>query len=116
MPSRSNAPSSVALILVELGSEWPEWLHEKVKTSTRRVLCQMEGESPGKFAERALATLESEKLPALSAILLCNERQDPEQSAARARLARALGDTLSSSHTLQVRSAIRKQADQAAPL
>lgn len=95
MASRQLKIPKIDLILVELGSEWPTWLNQKLAGATRRVLCQTEGEKPGEFVKRVLGTLAGERFCLCSATLLCNERADSEQATARAELARALGDSRS---------------------
>lgn len=93
VPSRRK---KVALILVELGSEWPSWLNQKLGESLRRVVCQQEGETPSEFGNRVLALLEAERISLLGVTLLCNARSDSQQAGARTELARALRTSLGS--------------------
>lgn len=80
------------LIAVELGAEWPRWMSDLVRQSPRRVISQEEGEEPLGFADRAcrLAETLSDGKGLASAVVLCNERTDETQDAARRRLAAKL--------------------------
>jgi hypothetical protein len=93
----SQAAHNPVLIAVELGAEWPSWMSDLVRKSPRRVISQEEGEEPLGFAERAVrvATLLAEGRGLGSAVVLCNERTDGKQDAARRRLAASLLPELS---------------------
>ena len=88
----SQAAHNPVLIAVELGAEWPRWMSELVRKSPRRVISQEEGEEPQGFAERAarVAAALAEGGGLGSAVVLCNERTDGKQDAARRRLAASL--------------------------
>jgi hypothetical protein len=76
------------LIVVELGGAWPSWLGQP-GTNVRRVVSEMEGETPAAFAMRVAAELPQQ--PELgSAVLVCNERADSAQLEARRALSNAL--------------------------
>jgi hypothetical protein len=76
------------LIVVELGGVWPAWLGQP-GSNARRVVSEMEGETPAAFATRVAAELPQQ--PELgSAVLLCNERADAAQLEARRALSKAL--------------------------
>jgi hypothetical protein len=81
-----HAPSG-SLVVVELGGEWPQ-LPESDR-SVRRVLAQLEGETPTLFAERVAGSLEDlfGKGIQLGAVALaCNERIDAAADAARRKI------------------------------
>ncbi|HVY29220.1 MAG TPA: hypothetical protein VHB79_21825 [Polyangiaceae bacterium] len=86
----SNAESTAqagVLILVELGGQWPSI--ELAETAPRRVLSQLEGETPAQFATRAASLLDSlfgRGVPLGKAVLACNERLDVPAEAARRKL------------------------------
>jgi hypothetical protein len=80
----SPSPVVSVLIAVELGADWPSWMSEFVGASPRRVLAQLAPESSAEFFERARATFAAS--PTRSLVLLCNERIDSAQMAARRRL------------------------------
>ncbi len=86
---RKQTHGSGLLVVVELGGEWPSYL-EQAGTAGRRVLAQVEGESPAAFSERVVQGLEGlfgrgVRLSTLA--LACNERLDHAASAARRKLA-----------------------------
>jgi hypothetical protein len=79
------------LIAVELGAEWPRWMSELVRKSPRRVVTQDEGEAAASFSLRVAEVahaLAGSGARLGSAVVLCNERADPSQDAARRELAR----------------------------
>lgn len=88
----SQAAHNPVLIAVELGAEWPRWMSDLVRKSPRRVVSQEEGEEPQGFAERAarVAAALAEGRGLGSAVVLCNERTDGKQDAARRLLAARL--------------------------
>jgi hypothetical protein len=72
---------------MELGAEWPGLM--QADAGARRVLVQVDGETPAAFAERVCASLESlfGKGIALSTVALaCNERIDDAADSARRKL------------------------------
>ena len=90
---RKKVTGSGLLVVVELGGEWPGLM--KADASARRVLTQLEGESPAQFSERVAGSIDGLfgrgiKLSTVS--LACNERLDDAADAARRMLcAVALG-------------------------
>jgi hypothetical protein len=90
-PENPLAPVATAqgglLIALELGGEFPS-LHE-ADSSARRVLTQLEGETPVAFADRVasgLETLFARGVELRTVALACNERIDPVADAARRNL------------------------------
>jgi len=99
--SASSTPGGV-LVAVELGAEFPAL---SPTGAPRRVLTQLEGESPAAFAERAASALESAfgrgvGLGQLS--LACNERLDDAAQAGRRQLASAALGAMAKHHTGKV--------------
>lgn len=85
------------LIAVELGAEWPRWMSELVRKSPRRIVAQDEGEASPSFAARVAQVahaLSASGARLGSAVVLCNERADAIQDAARRELARQLSPEL----------------------
>jgi hypothetical protein len=83
-----------ALIVVELGAEWPATLASQA--TQRRVLSQLDGETPAAFAERLANGLDAlfgrGRGAALETVALaCNERIDAAADSARRK---ALGIAL----------------------
>jgi hypothetical protein len=75
------------LVVVELGGEWPGLM--RADASARRVITQLEGETPSVFAERVASSLDGlfGRGIALSTVALaCNERIDEAADAARRKL------------------------------
>lgn len=87
---RIGPSNKVLLIVVELGAGWPSWLDKEIGASPRRVACQREGETPSAFAARLVEELGDGAPGVRSAVLLCNERVDAEQTEARRRIASRL--------------------------
>jgi hypothetical protein len=88
---KRKASACGLLVVVELGGEWPAWLHEHAQAQGRRVVTQEEGETPSVFAERIadqLETLTMMGVPLSVAALACNERTDATALAARRQIAR----------------------------
>ena len=86
---RSSEPSPRAgsLVVVELGAEWPH-LAESDR-AVRRVLAQLEGETPTLFAERVAGSLDGlfgKGVQLGAAALACNERIDAAADTARRKL------------------------------
>lgn len=84
---RKKINGSGLLVVVELGSEWPGLM--QADASARRVVTQVEGETPARFAERVAESLEGLfgrgiKLSTVS--VACNERVDDAADAARRKL------------------------------
>lgn len=76
------------LVAVELGADWPSLAFD-LPSNERRVLVQLEGESPAAFADRVSGSLDSlfgrgVELRALA--LACNERLDSAADEARRSL------------------------------
>jgi hypothetical protein len=102
-PSRSTATSPAPieagglLVAVELGGEWPTVGGSGSEASNlrRRVLAQVEGETPAVFAERLASSLDSlfdRGVRLETVVLACNERLDEAAEAARRKaLSIALG-------------------------
>src|SRR6185369_67409 len=75
------------LIALELGAEWPSLL--EAQSSARRVVTQLEGETPAAFADRVangLETLFGRGVELRTVALGCNERVDAVADAARRSL------------------------------
>jgi hypothetical protein len=84
------------LVIVELGGEWPsQAVSGDSGPSTRRVLAQIEGETPAAFAERLASGLDGlfgRGIELQTVVLACNERLDEAAEAARRKaLSVALG-------------------------
>jgi hypothetical protein len=88
MPRIAQEEPYRVLIAVELGADWPRWMSEQVAGKRRRVAAQAEGESPETFIERVLSIARGcQRHGGLeSAVVLCNERTDISQQAARRQL------------------------------
>jgi hypothetical protein len=74
---------------MELGAEWPG-LSTHAADAPRRVVTQIDGETPQQFAARAGALLDGlfgRGIPLGSAILACNQRLDAQAESARRKLA-----------------------------
>jgi hypothetical protein len=92
--ARSGAPARPPetlaqglLILVELAAEWPELSVNE--PTPRRVLSQLEGESPAQFAARVAGQLDSlfgRGIALGTVALACNERLDAAAETARRKL------------------------------
>ncbi len=82
------AGASGVVIVVELGAAWPGLVtHE---AGPRRVVAQLEGESPAQFAARAVSLVDGlfgRGVSLGTAILSCNERLDGAAEEARRKLA-----------------------------
>lgn len=79
--------ASGLLILVELGAEWPEIAIDQ--PAPRRVLSQLDGETPAQFATRIGGLLEGlfGRGVALGTVALaCNERLDAAAETARRKI------------------------------
>jgi hypothetical protein len=92
--ARAVAEGGGFLIVVELGAEWPS---VPAEASARRVVSQVDGESPEAFAERIVTGFEAlfgRGIPLSTLALACNERTDEVVENARRKLASlALGAT-----------------------
>jgi hypothetical protein len=76
------------LVLVELGAEWPGLLG--AEAGSRRVVTQLDGETPAAFAARVGGLLDGlfgRGIALGTAIIACNERLDAPAEAARRKLA-----------------------------
>lgn len=85
---------SPMLIAVELGGDWPSWMVDFLPGAPRQVLAQRDGEPPDAFAERVAARpagQENGRSSISAALVICNERTDDRQMAARRQIARELG-------------------------
>jgi hypothetical protein len=85
---RKRPNGSGLLIVVELGGAWPSWALSDA--SERRVLSQIEGETPSLFAERVASSLDGlfgKGIRLTTVALACNERVDDAADAARRKLA-----------------------------
>ena len=85
---RKRTNGSGLLIVVELGAEWPDSM--KADAAVRRVIAQLEGETPVSFAERAASSLDrvfGKGVQLATMALSCNERIDEAAGAARRKLA-----------------------------
>jgi len=85
--SAENTALAGVLILVELGAPWPSI--ELAEAAPRRVLSQLEGETPAQFATRAGSLLDSlfgRGIALGKAVLACNERLDAPAEAARRKI------------------------------
>ncbi|MDF3069706.1 MAG: hypothetical protein K0R38_5307 [Polyangiaceae bacterium] len=99
------APSNAAgvMVAVELGAEFPTIALPA--GACRRVVAQLEGESPATFAERVASVLESSfgRGVALSQLsLACNERLDDAAHVSRRQLASAALGAMAKHHTGKV--------------
>jgi hypothetical protein len=77
------------LVCVELGATWPEKLAGGNPDIVRRVVAQVDGETPEAFASRAGALarrLFSDGVEVTSVVAACNERTDPAAIRARSAL------------------------------
>jgi hypothetical protein len=97
-PPREPSPTpSGLLVIVELGGEWPQLAVHNPATAAgpRRVVVQVEGETPAEFADRVANSLDGlfERGIKLDTVALaCNERLDEVAEQARRKVARlALG-------------------------
>lgn len=78
--------ASGVLVLMELGAEWPGIT---LSDGARRVLSQLDGETPAQFAARAAGQLDSlfgRGIPLGKLVLACNERIDAQAETARRKL------------------------------
>jgi hypothetical protein len=85
---RKKPNAAGLLIVVELGGDWPSWA--LTSTGTRRVLAQIEGETPAAFADRVASSLDGlfgKGISLSSVALACNERVDDAADSARRKLA-----------------------------
>jgi hypothetical protein len=76
------------LVVMELGAEWPGL--PEADASARRVIAQLEGESPAQFAERVAQGLDGlfgRGIKLGRVALACNERVDVAADGARRKLA-----------------------------
>jgi hypothetical protein len=93
-PREASAPPTGLLVIVELGGEWPQ-LADRHAAGARRVLAQVEGETPAAFADRVANGLDGlfERGIRLNSVALAsNERLDEAAETARRKIARlALG-------------------------
>lgn len=80
------------LVVLERGSDWPDWL-QPLSSTSGRVIAQAELESPRQLAARVARVVErmARSGDALSlAILGCNDRFDGPAFRARGKIARSL--------------------------
>lgn len=106
--SQLHAPAAApsvagSLVLVELGGAFPS-LGLGVE-APRRVLSQLDGESPSAFAERVVTTLDGlfgKGISLGSVNLACNERLDDAAQNARRHLAGALLGSMAKERTGKV--------------
>lgn len=90
-PARATTLETLAtglLVLVELGAEWPGLVG--ADAGSRRVVTQLDGETPAAFALRAAGLLDSlfgRGIALGTAVIACNERLDAPAEAARRKLA-----------------------------
>src|SRR5258706_4765419 len=85
----SSSLSTGLLVLVELGAEWPELMAHAA--GPRRVVAQLDGETPAQFAARAADLLDGlfgRSIALGTAVISCNERLDAPAAAARRKPAR----------------------------
>lgn len=88
-PREPQADQSGFLVVVELGGEWPSLMGAGCEAAARRVVVQLEGETPGAFAERLANSLDGlfgRGVQLQTVALACNERLDPAAEAARRKL------------------------------
>jgi hypothetical protein len=83
-----------ALVIMELGSEWPGWLarFEPCAPSTRCIV-QQDDDTPNDLMDRVTVQLEELKAQGDRvdlAVIACNERTDSSANAARRAIARAV--------------------------
>jgi hypothetical protein len=84
---RKRPNGSGLLIVVELGGDWPSWA--LAGAASRRVLAQIEGETPAVFADRVASSLDGlfgKGIKLATVALACNERVDDAANAARRKL------------------------------
>jgi hypothetical protein len=85
--SQPSVAGSALLVVMELGAEWPGLM--QADASARRVLVQVDGETPVAFAERISASLDSlfgKGVRLETVALACNERIDEAADSARRKL------------------------------
>jgi hypothetical protein len=85
--SVASAAEGGVLVVVELGGEWPSVATSEA--SARRVLTQLEGETPGALAERVANSLDGlfgRGVKLETVVLACNERLDESAEAARRKV------------------------------
>jgi hypothetical protein len=96
MTRKSN--SSKTLVVLERGSDWPDWLESAtLGYDIRRVVAQREHETLARFASRVARVTQSLVLDGETlalAVVGCNDRLDAGAYSARSRIARALASTL----------------------
>jgi hypothetical protein len=83
----TSVTGSGLLVIVELGGEWPGLMRSDA--SSRKVVTQLDGESPSAFAERVAASLDNlfgKGIALATVALACNERTDESADAARRKL------------------------------
>lgn len=86
-PTAENLATGL-LVLVELGAEWPGLVG--AEGGPRRVVTQLDGETPADFATRAASLLDGlfgRGIALGSAVISCNERLDAPAEGARRKLA-----------------------------
>jgi hypothetical protein len=84
---QSSATGCGLLVIMELGAEWPGLM--QADASSRRVLVQVDGETPAAFAERVSASLDSlfgKGIRLATVAFACNERTDEAADGARRKL------------------------------
>src|SRR6188768_3413485 len=90
---RKKTNGTGLLVIMELGASWPE-LAATVSTGplleqARRVLTQLEGETPAELCERVASDLDQlfgRGIKLSSVAIACNERTDAAADAARRKL------------------------------
>lgn len=91
------------LVAVELGAEFPA--AALPTAAPRRVVCQLDGESPAAFAERVASLLDDafgRGVPMSELRLACNERLDDAAQLARRHLASAALGAMAKHHAGKV--------------
>lgn len=97
------------MIAVELGADWPEGLPID-RGIVRRVVAQLEGETPEAFAVRLgglAGRLFSTGVELTGAVVACNERTDPSATVARRSLGAMLLERMGPSATLVLAAGAR---------
>lgn len=85
------------LVALEIGAEWPEGAVKERPGVFRRVVVQLEGETPEAFAVRLgglVGKLFASGAPLHDAVIACNERTDPSATLARRTLGALLLERL----------------------
>jgi hypothetical protein len=89
-PREPSAPLAGLLVIVELGGEWPQLAVRQAAAGPRRVVVQVDGETPSEFADRVANSLDRlfERGIKLDTVALAsNQRLDEEAERARRKVA-----------------------------